>query len=120
MSARFPGAADLDAYWANLVGGVESLTIFPTDEPVDHVPTAGVIEDADHFDAAFFGCSPAEALILDPQHRLFLECAREALEDAGCDASTYTATIGVYSESSQPDQFWRISPPRVRPITLPG
>ncbi|HXT90827.1 MAG TPA: beta-ketoacyl synthase N-terminal-like domain-containing protein, partial [Trebonia sp.] len=72
MAARFPGAANPDEYWANLIGGVESLTVFPTDQPTDHVPTAGVIEDADRFDAAFFGCSPAEALILDPQQRLFL------------------------------------------------
>ena len=43
MAARFPGAANPDEYWANLIGGVESLTVFPTDQPVDHVPTAGVV-----------------------------------------------------------------------------
>lgn len=101
MTARFPGAATLDEYWANLIGGVESLTVFPTDRPVDHVPTAGVVEHVDRFDAAFFGCSPAEALILDPQHRLFLECAWEALEDAGCDPSTYPGAIGVYGGSTE-------------------
>src|SRR3954468_10547914 len=101
MAGRFPGAANVDQYWANLVAGVESLTVFPTDRPVDHVPTAGVVEGADLFDAAFFGCSPAEALILDPQHRLFLECAWEALEDAGCDPSTYPGAIGVYGGSTE-------------------
>src|SRR5206468_1485071 len=57
MAGRFPGAANVDEYWANLAAGVESLTTFPADHPVDHVPTAGVVEDADRFDAAFFGCS---------------------------------------------------------------
>ena len=114
MAARFPGAANPDEYWANLIGGVESLTVFPTDQPVDHVPTAGVVEDADRFDAAFFGCSPAEALILDPQQRLFLECAWEALEDAGCDPSTYPGAIGVYGGSTETGYLARLQSQRER------
>ncbi|MDT4900881.1 MAG: phthiocerol/phenolphthiocerol synthesis type-I polyketide synthase, partial [Pseudonocardiales bacterium] len=114
MTARFPGAANLEEYWANLIGGVESLTVFPTDQPVDHVPTAGVVEDADLFDAAFFGCSPAEALILDPQQRLFLECAWEALEDAGCDPSTYPGAIGVYGGSTETGYLGRLLSQRER------
>src|SRR3954468_1853157 len=114
MAGRFPGAANVDQYWANLVAGVESLTVFPTDEPGDHVPTAGVVEDADHFDAAFFGCSPAEALILDPQHRLFLECAWEALEDAGCEPGTYGGAIGVYGGSSESRYLERLRASRQR------
>ena len=114
MSARFPGAANLDEYWANLVGGVESVTIFPTDEPVDHVPTAGVIENAGDFDPAFFGISPAEAIILDPQHRLFLEGAWQALEDAGCDPSTYPGAIGVYGGSTESGYLERLQAQRDR------
>ena len=117
MAGRFPGAANVDEYWANLVGGVESLTVFPTDDPVDHVPSAGVVEDADRFDAAFFGCSPAEALILDPQHRLFLESAWEALEDSGCDPSTYPGAIGVYGGSTESGYLERL---RSQPERLPA
>src|SRR5205085_282778 len=87
---------------------------FPTDEPLDYVPTAGVVEDTDCFDAAFFGCSPAEAIILDPQHRLFLECAWEALEDAGCDPSTYPGAIGVYGGSTETGYLERLRSQRER------
>ena len=90
-------AANLDEYWANLIGGVESLTVFPTDQPVDHVPTGGVLEDADLFDAAFFGFT-REAVLIDPQQRLFLECAWEALEDGGLRPAALTGgAVGVFA-----------------------
>jgi phthiocerol/phenolphthiocerol synthesis type-I polyketide synthase E len=89
-SGRFPGARDLEGFWANLAADRESVTSFGTG-------SYGVIPDADAFDAAFFGYAPAEALILDPQHRVFMECAWEALEIAGYDPAAYPGPIGVYA-----------------------
>ncbi len=95
MAGRFPGAANLDQFWDNLVAGRACLTHFDRTtllraglkaELVDgdqHVPVAGTIDGAEDFDAAFFGISRAEALLIDPQQRLFLEQAWLALEDAG-------------------------------------
>jgi glutamate-1-semialdehyde aminotransferase/3-oxoacyl-(acyl-carrier-protein) synthase/acyl carrier protein len=95
MAGRFPGAPDLDQLWRNLRGGVESITFFSERQLLDagvapsllrdpaYVRAAGWLEDADRFDAGLFGYTPREAALLDPQHRLFLECAWAALEDAG-------------------------------------
>jgi acyl transferase domain-containing protein len=93
MAGRFPGAPDVRAYWANLVAGVDSVT-----------PTAsgprGTLADHDLFDAEFFGFSPKEAERTDPQHRLFLECAWEALEHAGYGNAATRPVTGVYAGSS--------------------
>ncbi|WUI00860.1 SDR family NAD(P)-dependent oxidoreductase [Spirillospora sp. NBC_00431] len=109
MSGRFPGAHDLDAYWQNLIGGVESIRRYSPDEqislgvPADvarhpaFVPAASVLDGADLFDAAFFGLTPREAEIRDPQHRLLLETAHTALEHAGYDPARYTGDIGVFA-----------------------
>lgn len=109
MTIRCPGAADLDEFWANLVGGVESISRFALEElehseflPVDpahldFVPAAGVLDGADRFDNRFFGISPAEASAMDPQHRLFLEAAWTAMEDAGHDLTTYDGNVSVYA-----------------------
>lgn len=108
MAGRFPGAPDVDALWARLRAGAEALTPF-TDEQLrargvspelladpDYVRAGVVLEGIDQFDAAFFGYTPREAERLDPQHRLFLECAWEALENAGYDAQRYPGAIAVY------------------------
>ncbi|HEX4498731.1 MAG TPA: beta-ketoacyl synthase N-terminal-like domain-containing protein [Thermoanaerobaculia bacterium] len=116
MAGRFPGARDLAALWDNLRRGVESISRFTPGEMraagVDPalaadprwVPAGGVLADADRFDAPFFHFTPREAELLDPQHRLFLECAWEALEDAGCDPGRFAAvtsgTIGVFGGAS--------------------
>src|SRR3954462_12803348 len=114
MSGRFPGARDLDAFWANLRGGVESLDTFTDAElaaaGVDRalssragwVRRGTVLEDADFFDASFFGYSPREAQIIDPQQRVFLETAWEALENAGYVTEPDDSTIGVFAGSSMP------------------
>src|ERR1044071_5527898 len=81
MALRVPGAPDVAQFWKNLAAGVESITI--ADAPPDHVAAAGVLEGIELFDAGFFGCTAAEAAEMDPQHRLFLECAWSALESAG-------------------------------------
>ena len=112
MAGRFPGADDLDAFWRNLRDGVESISFFERDELIaegidagevdraDYVRAKGVLRDADLFDAEFFGYVPSEAETMDPQHRLFLQSAWEALERAGYDAGRYDGLIGVFAGAS--------------------
>ncbi len=109
MSGRFPGAPTLDEFWRNLCDGVEAVSWFSEEELAasgvdssiarqeNYVRAAAVLEGIDMFDAAFFGCSPKEAQTLDPQQRLFLECAWEALEDAGTAPEAYEGEIGIYA-----------------------
>jgi acyl transferase domain-containing protein/NADP-dependent 3-hydroxy acid dehydrogenase YdfG len=108
MSGRFPGAATLDRYWANLRAGRDCLVTLSEQELNDagvgpevtsdlrYVRRASVLEDIEYFDAGFFGINPREAQTIDPQHRLFLECVWHALEDAGYDPDRYAGSIGVY------------------------
>src|SRR5438876_6201388 len=113
MAGRFPRAKNLEEFWCNLRDGKESVTFFNDEElrgsPLDGLaaksnPSAvtarAVLEDADLFDAAFFGVNLKEAEIMDPQHRLFLECAWEALENAGYNPDTYGGLIGLFAGSS--------------------
>lgn len=112
MAGRFPGANTLDAFWQNLKNGVESISFFtdaellaagvdPTLLQDPHFVKARAELDApEGFDAAFFGFSPREAELTDPQHRLFLESAWSALEHAGYDAAAYPGAIGVFAGSS--------------------
>ncbi|MCU0680765.1 MAG: thioester reductase domain-containing protein [Polyangiaceae bacterium] len=109
LAGRFPGANDLATFWANLRAGVESITFFDRirleNEALDrkalehpgYVNAGAVLEGADLFDAPFFGLSPREAELTDPQHRLLLECAWHALENAGYDPTTHRGPIGVYA-----------------------
>ncbi|MEV5977180.1 beta-ketoacyl synthase N-terminal-like domain-containing protein [Streptomyces sp. NPDC052114] len=108
MSGRFPGAPDLDAYWTNLRDGVCSIADFTEAELLadgaelgevrgpDHVPAKGYLADADRFDADLFGFHRTEATALDPQHRLLLQTAWAALEDAGHDPLAAPTRTGVY------------------------
>ncbi|AJC52677.1 Beta-ketoacyl synthase [Streptomyces sp. 769] len=111
MAGRFPGADDVDAFWANLEHGREGITRFSDEELADsgvapallrqddYVKAKGVLDGADLFDAGFFGYSPREAELLDPQHRVFLECAWHALESAGIDPARCDGRIGVFAGS---------------------
>ena len=108
MSARFPGAPNLDTFWENLRDGKESIRFFTdeelasyhaTDDP-DYVKAAPALDDIDKFDAAFFGYAPREAQMMDPQHRLLLECATSALEHSGYASSTYDGLISVFAGSA--------------------
>jgi phthiocerol/phenolphthiocerol synthesis type-I polyketide synthase E len=108
MAGRFPGANDVDEFWKNLREGVESIRPFTAEElaasGIDEETTqnrrfvnAGApMPGADSFDAAFFDVNAREAEIMDPQHRVFLETAWEALEDAGYDPHRYPGSIGVF------------------------
>jgi acyl transferase domain-containing protein/SAM-dependent methyltransferase/acyl carrier protein len=111
MGGRFPGADSLDTYWKNLAEGVESITVLTQEEMraagiPDHISrlpgyvnASPLLEGVDKFDAQFFGFSARDAMLTDPQHRLFLETAWEALEDAGYDPETFTGPIGVFGGS---------------------
>jgi len=109
MSGRFPGAKDIDGFWKNLRNGVESILFFSEQEleaagvdsasirAPNYVRAGAILDQADLFDASFFGFTPREAEILDPQHRVFLECAWASLEDAGYVAEAYPGSIGIYA-----------------------
>lgn len=109
MSGRVPGAKTLADFWQQLCNGAEAITFFKDEELepflVDgaersdprYVKAKGVLEGVENFDAAFFGFSPREAALTDPQHRLFLECAWEALESAGYVGESYPGAIGIYA-----------------------
>ena len=115
MAGRFPGAGNVDGFWTNLVTGVESIRTF-TDAELDaagatrsapgFVPRGSVMDGVELFDAPFFGMSPREAELTDPQHRVFLECAWTALEHAGYDPATFAGRIGVYGGVS-PNTYFR-------------
>ncbi len=109
MSGRFPGAPDVERFWQNLRDGVESVSTFSEEELIaagvdpavvrapSYVRAKAVLGGVDQFDAPFFQLSAREAEITDPQHRLFLECAWEALESAGYDAEAFEGPIGVFA-----------------------
>jgi acyl transferase domain-containing protein len=112
MSGRFPGAKTIEAFWQNLKDGVESRTVFSDDElRAQGIPSSLLnypgwvksgftLDDIEMFDARFFGLNPREAGVIDPQHRVFLECAWEALEDAGYDSERYDGSVAVFGGST--------------------
>jgi acyl transferase domain-containing protein len=109
MSCRLPGARSPEEFWANLQAGRESVSFFGDDELIASgigpelfrnpafVPATGVVDEAGRFDAAFFGYTAREAQVIDPQHRLFLELAWEALERAGIEPGDASGPVGVYA-----------------------
>ncbi|KAF2775006.1 type I polyketide synthase [Streptomyces sp. OM5714] len=99
MAARIPGVADLDAFWAALLAGRDLIT-----RPASG-GGYGAVADPHGFDPAFFGVAPRDALMLDPQNRVLLECAWEALEHAGYDPHTYPGAVGVYAGSGETDHL---------------
>jgi acyl transferase domain-containing protein/acyl carrier protein len=108
MAGRFPGARTLRQFWENLRDGVESISFFSDEELLasgvdpellrdeSYVKAKAILDDVEGFDAAFFGFTPREAELLDPQHRVLLECAWEALEDAGYDPRRSGGRTAVY------------------------
>jgi acyl transferase domain-containing protein len=102
MAVRFPGASTPDAYWRNLMTARESLTwlgAFEQSEERDDsfaVPAGFLLENVECFDAPFFAMSPREAALTDPQHRVLMECAFNALEHAGYAEASLTDDVGVF------------------------
>lgn len=120
MSCRLPGARTLDEFWRNLAGGVESIARF-TDEELrsagvpeeflrapNYVKAAPILDEPGGFDAAFFGFSPAEARGLDPQQRILLELAHQALEHAGYDPERYRGRVGVFTGAALNTYFTNV------------
>ncbi len=109
MAGRFPGADTLETFWRNLRDGVESIRFFSdaelTEAGVDpallqdphYVKAYGALSDVELFDAGLFGFSPKEAAMMDPQHRLFLQCAWEALEHSGYGVENHPGPVGVFA-----------------------
>ncbi|NEQ99447.1 MAG: type I polyketide synthase, partial [Cyanothece sp. SIO2G6] len=97
LAGRFPGSRNIDEFWQNLVAGREFISVFSEDAQTNQVKAAGLLDDIDCFDASFFDINPRDAEIMDPQHRFFLECAWEALENAGYDPKQESDTVGVYA-----------------------
>ncbi|MBL3648685.1 type I polyketide synthase [Bacillus sp. RHFS10] len=112
MAGKFPGAAHIDEYWSNISKGIESVTQFTDEELIKagvdeallrqdaYVKAKPIIDEVSDFDAEFFGYSPREAALMDPQIRLMHECAWEALEHAGCDPERFNGLIGLYAGAS--------------------
>ncbi|MFI6290881.1 SDR family NAD(P)-dependent oxidoreductase [Nonomuraea sp. NPDC050790] len=118
LACRLPGAEDVSAYWRNLVGGVESVRFYTREEQEalgvpdyllddpTFVPASAIAADYAGLDAAFFGMSPREAELRDPQQRMFLELASTALDDAGYDPARYDGEIGVYGAIGSDEYQW--------------
>ncbi|MFE7356925.1 type I polyketide synthase [Streptomyces sp. NPDC057543] len=114
MACRYPGAPDVRSFWHGLRSGTEGITQFKRDDLVaagvdpdlvwhpDYVAARGVLDGSRCFDWRAFGYSRAEAVLLDPQHRVFLECAAAALDDAALDPARFPGWIGLYAGSEGP------------------
>jgi acyl transferase domain-containing protein len=109
MAGRFPGAHGIGEFWRNLRDGVESIRTLSEEELLaagvsretlsqdNYVKVAAILDGVDLFDASFFGLSPKDAAIMDPQHRHFLECAWEAIESSGYTPEGFSGSIGVFA-----------------------
>jgi len=117
MAGRFPGAKDVHEFWNNLANGVESISQLKEEDleagdamlwsQPNFVKARAVLDNVDLFDANFWGMYPKEAEATDPQQRVFMECAWNALEDAGYDSQTYKGAIGVFAGCSMNTYFLR-------------
>ena len=119
MAVRFPGAKNIDEFWENLKNGVESIHFFTEEELFEtgispsllanpnYVKAYGTLGDYEYFDTIFFGYTPKEAEIMDPQVRIFHECSWAALEDAGFAPGTYDGLIGLYAGAT-PNIHWEV------------
>ncbi|MED1124973.1 non-ribosomal peptide synthetase/type I polyketide synthase [Bacillus atrophaeus] len=117
MAGRFPGAENIDEFWRNLQNGKESISFFSDEELLaagideqtftrtDYVRAKGIIEGPDLFDASFFGYSPGQAEVMDPQIRLLHEYAWKTLEDAGCVSADYEGKIGLFTGTTSNFQW---------------
>ena len=126
LEGRFPRARNVEEFWKNLRDGVHSISFFKPEEMEfalgnsadlnnrNYVRAGGVLDDVESFDAQFFDFTAREAEIMDPQHRIFLECAWTALESAGYDPKTYAGRIGVYAGAGMNTYLFNILSNRER------
>jgi acyl transferase domain-containing protein len=113
LAGRFPKAQNISEFWKNLCGGTEGISFFDKNKSAapgngqnsNLVKARGLLDGADLFDAPFFGIKPTEAQVMDPQHRVLLECAWAALEDAGYDPARFDGAIGVFAGMSMNTYF---------------
>ncbi len=113
MAGRFPGAKDIEGYWENILEAKETISAFTEEELIQagagqdlvrssrYVKARGILEGVELFDADFFGISSQEASLMDPQQRLFLEIAHEALERAGYSSDQFQGSVGVFAGSGR-------------------
>ncbi|HXT46981.1 MAG TPA: beta-ketoacyl synthase N-terminal-like domain-containing protein [Pseudonocardiaceae bacterium] len=132
MAGRFPDACDLDRFWTNLVAGHETIRPLSVTEYLAAggdpsglddpylVRRVSVVEGIDLFDADFFGYRPTEAEMLDPQHRLFLECCYHALEHAGHHPDRVGGLTGLYAGADQNQYFMTHVSPRLAAGRVPS
>ncbi len=118
MAAHLPGASSIEQYWKNLVSGTESVVFYSDEELIEagvpkshlrhpkYVKAGAPLEGMADFDGDIFGFSPKECAILDPQHRHFLECAWEALEDAGHPPDRFDGPVGVFGGCGMGSYFY--------------
>ncbi|HWA37738.1 MAG TPA: beta-ketoacyl synthase N-terminal-like domain-containing protein, partial [Burkholderiales bacterium] len=118
MAARVTGARNIDEFWRNLRDGVESIRACTDEELLaegespemlrkpNYVRATAPLPDMEMFDGEFFGFSPKESAIMDPQHRHFLECAWEALENAGHPPERFAGPVGVFAGCGMGSYFY--------------
>jgi len=129
MQLRFPGAITRAEFWQNLCNGIESTSFFDEAEmaaagfPPELIANANFVRanphvgDTAQFDPAFFGFTPHEAEVMDPQIRLMLECSWQALEDAGYDAERFAGRIGVFMGANLSNYFMANLMPQIDELT---
>jgi len=133
LSGRFPGAANVEELWNNLLSGKETVSFFSDDQLAasgvdlsqtrdrqNYVPARGVLKDIECFDAAFFGVQPTEAEVMDPQHRIFLEGAWEALEVAGYAPNQLSCSVGVFTAATYNTYYQNVLAPRRDLVDMMG
>lgn len=117
MAGRFPNASSIEQFGKNLCAGIESVTTFTDDQLLaagvqpsliqapNYVKAGVLLEGVELFDGELFGYTPRDAELTDPQHRVFLECAWEALDDAGYDPDRTQLRIGVFAGTGRNSYF---------------
>lgn len=132
MAGRFPKSADLDEFWDNLVHGKECITYYSDEELEEagidssilrhpnYVKAKGEIRGLDAFDASFFGINPKDAELMDPQHRMMLECAWAALEHAGYNPQEAPGSVGVYAGKSMSSYLFLNLYPHIQKMLATG
>lgn len=109
VSCQFPGVPDFKSFWSVLANGEETIRHFTDEELLaagvredrlyakNYIKSKGILTDVENFDHELFNIEPDRALLMDPQHRVFIQKCWEALEDSGYDPHRYPGSIGLYA-----------------------